>query len=75
MSMYQSEREVAVKRLQKGILEKKTELDKLLWDALLAGQGEFFNTSSTVQVLLPASRQTSSRVSADLLFPASSNRS
>ena len=35
----------------------------------------YVNTSSTVQVLLPASRQTSSRVSADLLFPASSIRS
>ena len=43
--------------------------------SLLQVDISYVNTSSTVQVLLPASRQTSSRVSADLLFPASSIRS
>ena len=37
----------------------------------LQADTSYVNTSSTAQVLLPASRQTSSRVSVDLLFPAS----
>ena len=67
MSMYQSEREVAVKRLQKGILEKKTELDKLLWDALLAGQGEFFNTSSGLPFSYVVKRKRNGEYSGELL--------
>ena len=67
MSMYQSEREVAVKRLQKGILEKKTELDKLLWDALLAGQGEFFNTSSGLPFSYVEKRKRNGEYSGELL--------
>ena len=67
MSMYQSEREVAVKRLQKGILEKKTELDKLLWDALLAGQGEFFNTSSGLPFSYVVKRKLNVEYSGELL--------
>ena len=67
MSMYQSEREVAVKRLQKGILEKKTELDKLLWDALLAGQGEFFNTSSGLPFSYGVKRKRNGEYSGELL--------
>ena len=65
--MYQSEREVAVKRLQKGILEKKTELDKLLWDALLAGQGEFFNTSSGLPFSYVVKRKRNGEYSGELL--------
>lgn len=65
--MYQSEREVAVKRLQKGILEKKTELDKLLWDALLAGQGEFFNTSSGLSFSYVVKRKRNGEYSGELL--------
>lgn len=67
MSMYQSEREVAVKRLQKGILEKKTELDKLLWDALLEGQGEFFNTSSGLPFSYVVKRKRNGEYSGELL--------
>lgn len=67
MSMYQSEREVAVKRLKKGILEKKTELDKLLWDALLAGQGEFFNTSSGLPFSYVVKRKRNGEYSGELL--------
>lgn len=67
MSMYQSEREVAVKRRQKGILEKKTELDKLLWDALLAGQGEFFNTSSGLPFSYVVKRKRNGEYSGELL--------
>lgn len=67
MSMYQSEREVAVKRLQKGILEKKTELDKLLWDALLVGQGEFFNTSSGLPFSYVVKRKRNGEYSGELL--------
>lgn len=67
MSMYQSEREVAVKRLQKGILEEKTELDKLLWDALLAGQGEFFNTSSGLPFSYVVKRKRNGEYSGELL--------
>ena len=67
MSMYQSEREVAVKRLQKGILEKKTELDKLLWDALLAGQGEFFNTSSGLPFSYVVKKKRNGEYSGELL--------
>ena len=67
MSMYQSEREVAVKRLQKGILEKKTELDKLLWDALLAGQGELFNTSSGLPFSYVVKRKRNGEYSGELL--------
>lgn len=67
MSMYQSGREVAVKRLQKGILEKKTELDKLLWDALLAGQGEFFNTSSGLPFSYVVKRKRNGEYSGELL--------
>lgn len=67
MSMYQSEREVAVKRLQKGILEKKTELDKLLWDALLAGQGEFFYTSSGLPFSYVVKRKRNGEYSGELL--------
>ena len=67
MSMYQSEREVVVKRLQKGILEKKTELDKLLWDALLAGQGEFFNTSSGLPFSYVVKRKRNGEYSGELL--------
>ena len=67
MSMYQSESEVAVKRLQKGILEKKTELDKLLWDALLAGQGEFFNTSSGLPFSYVVKRKRNGEYSGELL--------
>lgn len=65
--MYQSEREVAVKRLQKGILEEKTELDKLLWDALLAGQGEFFNTSSGLPFSYVVKRKRNGEYSGELL--------
>lgn len=65
--MYQSGREVAVKRLQKGILEKKTELDKLLWDALLAGQGEFFNTSSGLPFSYVVKRKRNGEYSGELL--------
>lgn len=65
--MYQSEREVAVKRLKKGILEKKTELDKLLWDALLAGQGEFFNTSSGLPFSYVVKRKRNGEYSGELL--------
>lgn len=65
--MYQSEREVAVKRLQKGILEKKTELDKLLWDALLTGQGEFFNTSSGLPFSYVVKRKRNGEYSGELL--------
>lgn len=65
--MYQSEREVAVKRLQKGILEKKTELDKLLWDALLVGQGEFFNTSSGLPFSYVVKRKRNGEYSGELL--------
>ena len=67
MSMYQSEREVAVKRLQKRILEEKTELDKLLWDALLAGQGEFFNTSSGLPFSYVVKRKRNGEYSGELL--------
>ena len=67
MSMYQSEREVAVKRLQKGILEKKTELDKLLWDALLAGQGEVFNTSSGLPFSYVVKKKRNGEYSGELL--------
>ena len=67
MSMYQSEREVAVKRLQKGILEEKTELDKLLWDALLAGQGEFFYTSSGLPFSYVVKRKRNGEYSGELL--------
>ena len=65
--MYQSEREVAVKRLQKRILEEKTELDKLLWDALLAGQGEFFNTSSGLPFSYVVKRKRNGEYSGELL--------
>lgn len=67
MDMYQSECEAAVKRLQKGILEKKTELDKLLWDALLAGQGEFFNTSSGLPFSYVVKRKRNGEYSGELL--------
>ena len=65
--MCQSECEVAVKRLQRGILEKKTELDKLLWDALLAGQGEFFNTSSGLPFSYVVKRKRNGEYSGELL--------
>ena len=56
-----------MKRLQKGILEKKTELDKLLWDALLAGQGEFFNTSSGLPFSYVVKRKRNGEYSGELL--------
>lgn len=56
-----------MKRLQKGILEKKTELDKLLWDALLAGQGEFFNTSSGLPFFYVVKRKRNGEYSGELL--------
>lgn len=56
-----------MKRLQKGILEKKTELDKLLWDALLAGQGEFFSTSSGLPFSYVVKRKRNGEYSGELL--------
>ena len=56
-----------MKRLQKGILEKKTELDKLLWDALLAGQGEIFNTSSGLPFSYVVKRKRNGEYSGELL--------
>ena len=56
-----------MKRLQKGILEKKTELDKLLWDALLAGQGAFFNTSSGLPFSYVVKRKRNGEYSGELL--------
>ena len=56
-----------MKRLQKGILEKKTELDKLLWDALLAGQGEFFITSSGLPFAYVVKRKRNGEYSGELL--------
>ena len=56
-----------MKRLQKGILEKKTELAKLLWDALLAGQGEFFNTSSGLPFSYVVKRKRNGEYSGELL--------
>ena len=56
-----------MKRLQKGILEEKTELDKLLWDALLAGQGEFFNTSSGLPFSYVVKRKRNGEYSGELL--------
>lgn len=56
-----------MKRLQKRILEEKTELDKLLWDALLAGQGEFFNTSSGLPFSYVVKRKRNGEYSGELL--------
>ena len=48
-------------------MEKKTELDKLLWDALLAGQGEFFNTSSGLPFSYVVKRKRNGEYSGELL--------
>ena len=67
VSVYQSEREMAVARLKRGIWERKAEIDQLLWEALLAYQGEVFYTSSGLPFSYVVKRKMNGEYSGELL--------
>lgn len=67
MELCQSECEVAVTRLQRGILEREDELEELLWDALLVYQGHVFCTSSGLPFSYVVKRKRNGGYSGELL--------
>lgn len=67
MPEYGNNREVAVTELYQGIIKQESKLDKLLWDALLAYQGDIFYTSSGLPFSYAVKRKRNGEYSGELL--------
>lgn len=67
MPEYGNNREVAVIELYQGIIKQESKLDKLLWDAFLAYQGDIFYTSSGLPFSYVVKRKRNGEYSGELL--------
>lgn len=67
VELSQNERERAVARLQRGILEREDELEELLWDTFLIYQGYVFSTSSGLPFSYVVKRKRNGEYSGELL--------